>query len=106
MFTLIACKEAVNKDITHMEDYNQYLSTTHLPSYEEAISEKTFWSSRLTKDTSGIGDIAPLAGAYEKLFAETGEVQYLRNAEILYKKVFPKLLFNIGMVLKEVLPII
>ncbi|OAB78875.1 tetratricopeptide repeat protein [Cochleicola gelatinilyticus] len=83
-----ACKENTekSKSITNASDYNKYLTSENKSSYETALSEKDFWSKRLDADTTGVGDMGPLAGAYGKLFATTGDGQYLSNAETMYKK--------------------
>jgi len=72
--------------ITHKEDYNDYLDSTINSSFESSLSEKDFWSKRLRKDSSGIGEIRPLANAYLRMYENSGEASYLKNAEQLYKK--------------------
>ncbi|MEZ4778302.1 MAG: hypothetical protein R2786_02870 [Flavobacteriaceae bacterium] len=74
------------KKITQIEDYNTYLQTQNRPTLEEINRQKEYWSKRLDKDTTGIGDIGPLANAYEQLFSETGNVHYLQASEVLFKK--------------------
>ena len=37
-------------------------------------------------DSTGVGDLGPLAGAYSKLFETSGDIQYLKDAEKVYKK--------------------
>lgn len=84
---LWGCKEEKSFiKITNVQDYNAYLVTTLNPTLREALAERQFWSNRLDADTSGLGDIGPLAGVYERLFAETGNFIYLKNAEQLLKK--------------------
>jgi tetratricopeptide (TPR) repeat protein len=84
---IIACKTDPKQDsITHPEDYNVYLNTSDRPTYELALSTKEFWSKRLRTDSSGVGDLGPLAGSYEQLFVTTGNTTFLRNAEQLYLK--------------------
>ena len=87
LLMVIGCKKE-EKEIVQInpEDYIGYLYTDKQTSFNEAWSLRNFWSKRLKIDTSGIGDIAPLAGAYEQLFATTGKVQYLLDAEKLYAK--------------------
>ena len=83
----IACKtDPKQTAITQPEDYNAYLQTDQRPTYELAVSNKDFWSGRLRPDSTGVGDLAPLASAYEQLFETTGDVVFLRNAEQLYRK--------------------
>lgn len=72
--------------ITHKEDYNKYLSTSDNSAYKAALSEKDFWNKRLAADSSGVGDLGPLAGGYSALFDATGNVENLQKAERLQKK--------------------
>ncbi|MEL6812811.1 MAG: tetratricopeptide repeat protein [Bacteroidota bacterium] len=83
----IACKQdPESKPITKVDDYNAYLSTLDRSSYEEAQSLVEFWSKRLRPDSSGVGELGPLAAAYEQLFEQTGNPKYLKDAEALYSK--------------------
>ncbi|MEM7085744.1 MAG: hypothetical protein AAF489_06150 [Bacteroidota bacterium] len=83
----IACKNNPEKiAFTNTEDYNSYLSTSLRPTHEQALSSKDFWSKRLRADSTGVGDLSPLAGAYVQLFETTGDASFLKNAEQLYKK--------------------
>lgn len=83
----IACKNNPKKRaFTNPEDYNSYLPTSPKPTYDQAVSEREFWSKRLRVDSSGVGDLSPLAGAYTQLFETTGDPTFLKNAEQLYKK--------------------
>ncbi len=83
----IACNTDPKQDTTtRPEDYNAYLHTIERPTYDLALSTKEFWSKRLRTDSSGVGDLAPLAGAYEQLFETTGNTTFLRDAEQLYLK--------------------
>jgi len=85
-FFLISCnnKEDIIK-ITSPEDYNQYLNTDNV-SFKKALSEKEFWSKRLRQDSSGIGDLGPLAKSYMVMFDNSGELNYLLEAENIYRK--------------------
>ena len=83
----LACETDQEKDqITEPSDYNHYLSTANRPTFEEALISKDFWSNRLRPDSSGVGELGPLAGTYNLLFQTTGNPKFLRNAEKLYKK--------------------
>ena len=83
----IACKKnPENTNFSNTEDYNSYLFTSPKPTYDQAFSSKEFWSKRLRMDSSGVGDLAPLAGAYTQLFETTGNASYLKDAEQLYQK--------------------
>lgn len=83
---LAACTSPNDKKITNPEDYNNYLSMTEAPTYDEALKNQAFWNKRLASDTSGVGDISGVAGSYSALFASTGNVDNLKKAEQLYKK--------------------
>ncbi|MFK5983240.1 MAG: hypothetical protein QM499_10020 [Flavobacteriaceae bacterium] len=86
-FFVLSCDKDETIDIiTNSEDYNGYLYTTTNSTFESAKSEKEFWSNRLRKDSSGVGDLGPLANAYAAMFTASGEVLYLKNAEIIYRK--------------------
>lgn len=83
---ILSCAKEPTRQITNTADYNTYLKTSEKTTYQNAFDEKEFWSKRLSEDTTGVGNLGPLAGAYEKLFATTGDASYLYGAEILYKK--------------------
>jgi tetratricopeptide (TPR) repeat protein len=78
--------ESAREPITDPDDYNKYLSTSEKTTFNEAVNEIEFWSKRLRPDSSGVGDLGPLAGAYTSLFNATGDASYLENAETLYRK--------------------
>jgi len=81
-----ACNKAPKEPITAIVDYNSYLTTESRPAFESAMEQKDFWSARLRPDSSGVGDLAPLAGAYTSLFQTTGDANYLDHAVTLYTK--------------------
>ena len=72
--------------ITNPEDYNTFLELSNNKTYKRALSEKEFWSKRLRSDSTGIGDLGPLANAYTLLYDTTGDITYLKNAENILKK--------------------
>lgn len=81
-----SCKENEKSFIINVHDYNGFLNTSHTPTLDIANSEKEFWSKRLRTDSSGIGDLVPLANAYTSLFEITGDINHLKSAENLYRK--------------------
>jgi len=84
---LISCKNEVEIEfITHPETYNSYLTSNNNKTFTRALSEKIFWSKRLRPDSTGVGDLGPLANAYTLLFETTGDIIYLKNAEKIYRK--------------------
>jgi len=86
---LLGCNKQGDKDVTfttNPKDYTSFLQADPIKSYAAALEEKEFWSKRLGSDSTGVGDLGPLAGAYSKLFETRGDIQYLKDAEQLYKK--------------------
>lgn len=86
VIALCGCSKDAATVITDPLDYNKYLSSEVGNSYKDALGQKEFWSARLRPDSSGIGDLGPLAAAYTQLFDVTGEVKYLHQAEMIYRK--------------------
>jgi tetratricopeptide (TPR) repeat protein len=80
-----SCNEDKLK-ITDPKDYDQYLRTDQNSAYLNVKEEISFWSKRLRPDTTGIGDLIPLANSYTTLFEITGNVKYLKDAEVLLDK--------------------
>lgn len=83
---LASCGHEPSEPVTNPEDYNHYLNNRDQPTRTEAENEVEFWSERLRPDSSGVGDLGPLAAAYSRLFETTGKAVYLKNSEILYRK--------------------
>ncbi|EDM44673.1 TPR repeat [unidentified eubacterium SCB49] len=83
----IACQDSNKQHITVLNsaDYNVYLDSDQV-TYENAKKNNEFWLKRLAPDSSGVGDLGPLAGTYTDLFVATGKVSNLKNVEALYKK--------------------
>ena len=87
LLLLIGCESKPKYEkITNVEDYDVFLNSKNTPTLDETLLQQRYWSNRLDKDTTGIGDIGQLANVYEQLFAETGNMQHLLAAETLYKK--------------------
>ena len=87
LLTFISCEEnEVMDHITNPQDYQAFLVRSNNSSSSNALSEIEFWSKRLRPDSSGIGDLGPLASAYTTLFETTGDISYLKNAEKLLQK--------------------
>ena len=86
---LLGCNGQGDKDVTFTTnpiDYTSFLQADPIKSYAAALEEKEFWSKRLGSDSTGVGDLGPLAGAYSKLFETRGDIQYLKDAEQVYEK--------------------
>ena len=78
LMIFFSCSEEKIDGITNLNDYNKYLITGHNETYKNAFNEVVFWSKRLKADSSGIGDLGPLANAYTTLFEATGETRFLK----------------------------
>lgn len=83
---LISCSEEKNERFTNPSDYDAFLITSINKTYDDAVEEINFWNNRIKQDTSGVGELGPLASAYTTLFISTGIASNLKNAEIVYKK--------------------
>ncbi|MCB0457017.1 MAG: hypothetical protein R2776_03025 [Flavobacteriaceae bacterium] len=87
MFLLWGCQSKPEfQKFTQKQDYDSFLNTQNRPTLEEINQQKEYWSKRLDKDTTGIGNVGPLANAYDQLFTQTGDLHDLQAAETLYKK--------------------
>lgn len=83
----ISCKkEEKIISITNPKEYNKYILASNNSTFNSANSEKEFWSKRLRPDSSGIGDLGPLAKSYTAMYNASGDIQYLLEAENLYRK--------------------
>ncbi|NNM23167.1 MAG: tetratricopeptide repeat protein, partial [Flavobacteriaceae bacterium] len=87
VFLTLSCTTTpAGEGILDPTDYAKFIASEERPALELAHSNREFWSKRLRPDSSGVGDLAPLASAYEALFENTGDPRHLYRAEILYKK--------------------
>ena len=87
IIAFISCEnDEIIEQISNPKEYNSFLFSSNNKTYNRAYSEKEFWSKRLRPDSSGVGDLGPLANSYVLLFETTGDISYLKSAEIIYKK--------------------
>lgn len=88
VFLVASCAKTEDRaiQVTSPADYEAYLKTTPTKNYTNAIAERDFWSNKMSNDTTGVGSLGPLSGAYTTLFTVTGDIQNLYNAEKLLKK--------------------
>jgi len=82
---LISCQNETEKKITDKADYDKYLGVTN-SSYAKNLEAKEFWSGRLDEDTTGVGELGKLSGAYSSIFETTGDVANLHNVEQIAKR--------------------
>ena len=85
-FFISCATDTVKPKIVKLDQYQKFLNTAEQSTYENAKNERDFWSNKLSADTTGVGSLGPLAGAYTTLFDATGDVANLYAAENLYKK--------------------
>ncbi len=85
---IASCAKTEDKSVqvTNPADYEASLRTDNTKNYTNAVAEKDFWSNKMSADTTGVGSLGPLAGAYTSIFSTTGDAQNLYNAEKLLKK--------------------
>ncbi len=82
-----SCKnEKKETAVVKTSSYESYLNNVNKQSTVNAEDEVAYWSKRLDQDTTGIGDIAALAGAYSSLFDASGNINALKRSEKLYKR--------------------
>jgi len=88
IFTLFSSckKEEKIIPIANSKEYNKYILDISNITFNSANSEKEFWSKRLRPDSSGVGDLGPLAKSYRIMYEASGEILYLKEAEKLYRK--------------------
>ncbi len=84
---MLSCASEVKVEpVTNAEDYDRFLSSEVSTSAGEAKNEVEFWSKRLNTDTTGVGDLGPLAGAYQRLFDANADPEQLENAARCYRR--------------------
>ena len=86
LIILAACSTDKDNQVVQKADADQILSNTQETAFIKAKEQLEYWSSKLAPDSSGIGDVAGLAGANSAMFQTTGDMLYLKAAESLYKK--------------------
>jgi len=77
-----------NSSVLEVDQYERFLSPDKQPNLLKAEEQLAFWNARISKDSSGVGDLGPTAAAYQSIFAHTGEVEVLAKAEKLYLKAY------------------
>ncbi|MEN3322664.1 tetratricopeptide repeat protein [Mariniflexile soesokkakense] len=81
--SVLSCTTS-SKKITDSEQYNLYLESSDSTSLQNANNELTFWQQKLKDQPNQFPYLAKIAAAYSHLFAITGEIKYLKNAESTY----------------------
>ncbi|NNC62753.1 MAG: tetratricopeptide repeat protein [Eudoraea sp.] len=83
LFLLTSCELWENGKVTDPQDYNTYLQAG--PS---TTSSKYFrlWNSKIKPDSLQLSSFGIVAGQYNSFFQATGEITYLKKAEIALTK--------------------
>ncbi len=75
-----SCKDTQNK-ITQTSDYDIYLSNPENKSLTKIKADYNFWKTKLKNTPNQYPYLAKIASAESKLFASTGNIDYLKKAE-------------------------
>ncbi len=75
-----SCKDTQNK-ITQTSDYDIYLSNPENKSLKKIEADYNFWKTKLKNTPNQYPYLAKIASAESKLFASTGNIDYLKKAE-------------------------
>ena len=75
-----SCKDTQNK-ITQTSDYEIYLSNPENTSLKKIEADYNFWKTKLKNTPNQYPYLAKIASAESKLFAATGNIDYLKKAE-------------------------
>lgn len=83
--SVLSCSTS-SKKITDSEQYNVFLESTGNAELQKAHTELEFWQQKLEKQPNQFPYLSKIAGSYSYLFAITGTIQHLKNAEDAYVK--------------------
>ena len=84
--SVLSCTTS-SKKVTNSEEYNVYLKSSDITALQNAHEELSFWQQKLEKQPTQFPYLAKIASTNSHLFAITGNIQYLKNAEDAYLKV-------------------
>ncbi|WP_343329679.1 cell surface protein [Polaribacter staleyi] len=76
-----SCTTEPTKQITNVNDYNSYLTTTKNIALENSTSEYNFWKTKLDKTPNQYPYNAKIAAANTTMFKITGNIDALKKAE-------------------------
>ncbi|PQB04627.1 tetratricopeptide repeat protein [Aureitalea marina] len=86
LLVLISCVSQQETPLIRTADYSAYLDTSRWTTATDIQEEIEFWSSRLRPDSSGLGELAPLASAYARLYDFQSDYDHLLASEALLQK--------------------
>lgn len=78
---LLASCDTKKEQVTDRNDYNSYLELAQNTTLQKAESNKTFWTDKLEASPNQISYLGKIASSYSRLFATTGDIAYLKEAE-------------------------
>lgn len=80
----LSCSDSNKKiPVSNESDYRAYLEST-TDNQIELHEEIAFWTNKVAKEPRGFTFYDKLGGAYNKLFEETGKVNYLHQADSVF----------------------
>ena len=84
LFTLLILNSCTTtpKKITNSQDYNNYLELAENKTVQRAESNREFWTAKLEKHPNQYSNLSKTAASYSHLFSATGNIDYLKKAEL------------------------
>ena len=82
IFLLSACSNKADNKITSKEDYQHYLAAKPQIKAIQERENLSFWENKLLEHPDQYPYLAKIASANTKLFSYTGEIRYLKSAEL------------------------
>ena len=78
---LSSCTKREKAQVTNAQDYHQYLNTTNEEKLELETKNLTFWKNKYENQPNQYPYLSKIAKANNQLFATTGKIEYLIEAE-------------------------
>lgn len=78
---LLSSCNTKNEQVTDSNDYNNYLELAENKTVQHAESNKAFWTGKYEKSPKQFPYLSKIASSYSHLFAATGNIEYLKQAE-------------------------
>jgi len=80
---LTACQQNSGRTLTDIKDYDHYLDTS-----AASTTSKYFelWNSKIKPDSMQLSSFGIVAGEYNRYFNATGDIQFLKKAEMALKR--------------------
>jgi tetratricopeptide (TPR) repeat protein len=78
---LLSSCDTKNEQVTDSNDYNNYLELAENKSVQNAESNRDFWIGKYKNNPNQFTYLNKIASSYSHLFAATGDIDYLKEAE-------------------------